>query len=324
MPVYKETEMRLIDFRQAARQRGPQPRGLARLIADFLADGRLAGKSARTLDDHQQQLDRFAAWLQESGRTWREATHADLTAYLRTRAHLGRSSRAHAVTSLRVFYAWLVSEGELTASPAERLKTPPKPKSVPKALSADQLGQLLAHLDTLAAGTPANRRDRLLALTGLYAGLRAAELASLTWDQVDLSGQTITIPESKMARGRTVRLHPDLAAELAAWKAAQPKAGAWVFSLTGDRIVANRVGKEVKALGLAAGVALTAHVLRHTFATWGYRRSGNLLSVSRALGHSMVQTTMVYVRADAKDGEAAVLSLPTKGGDWSDAKPRGP
>lgn len=314
----------LIDFRQAARQRGPQPRSLARLIADFLADGRLAGRSARTLDDHQQQLDRLAAWLREAGVTWHAATHADLTAYLRTRAHLGRSSRAHAVTSLRVFYAWCVSEGLLAESPAARLKTPPRGKSVPRALSADALGQLLAHCDALATGTPANRRDRLLVITGLYAGLRAAELASLTWEQVDLAGQAITIPESKMARGRVIRLHPELAAELIAWKAAQPAPSAWVFSLDGKGIVANRVGKEVKALGLAAGVALTAHVLRHTFATWGYRKSGNLLSVSRALGHSMVQTTMVYVRADPKDGEAAVLSLPRRGGDWADAPRREP
>lgn len=316
--------MQLIDFRQAARQRGPQPRGLAQLITDFIADGRLQGRSPRTLDDHQQQLDRLAAWLQEQSLAWKDATHADLTAYLRTRAHLGRSSRAHAVTSLRVFYEWCVSEGLLAASPAARLRTPPKPKAVPKALSADQLGQLLAYLDTLAAGTPANRRDRLLCLTGLYAGLRAAETAGLAWDQVDLRGQLITIPESKMARGRTVRLHPDLADELRAWKDAQPAASAWVFSLDGRGIVPNRVGKEVKAVGVAAGVPLTAHVLRHTFATWGYRRSGNLLSVSRALGHSMVQTTMVYVRADAKDGEAAVLALPTKGGDWSDAPKRDP
>ncbi len=314
--------MQLIDFRQAARARGPQPRSLARLITDFLADGRIAGKSPRTLDDHAAQLGRLATWLREAGVAWHAATHADLTAYLRTRVRPAGPAEVRAVTSLRVFFAWLVSEGLRETSPAARLATPPKAKAVPKALSADQLAQLLAHLATLADGTPANRRDRLLCLTGLYAGLRAAELAGLTWDQVDRSGQTITIPESKMARGRTVRLHPDLAAELTAWKAAQPAAGVWVFSLDGKGIVPNRVGKEVKAVGVAAGVALTAHVLRHTFATWGYRRSGNLLSVSRALGHSLVQTTMVYVRADARDGEAAVLSLPPTGGDWSDAPQR--
>lgn len=226
IPTDERSEMQLIDFRQAARARGQQPRSLARLITDFLADGRIAGRSPRTLDDHAAQLDRLATWLRDAGVAWHAATHADLTAYLRTRAHLGRSSRAHAVTSLRVFFAWLVSEGLRETSPAARLQTPPKAKAVPKALSADQLAQLLAHLATLADGTPANRRDRLLCLTGLYAGLRAAELATLTWDQVDRSGQTITIPESKMARGRTVRLHPDLAAELTAWKAAQPAAGA--------------------------------------------------------------------------------------------------
>lgn len=316
----------LIHFQTAARTHlaSQTPRAaLTRLLADFLADGRLAGLAPRTLDDHQQQLARYGDWLQGAGRAWHAATHADLTAYLRTRAHLGRSSRAHAITSLRRFYAWCVTEGLLTTSPAAALKTPPRAKSVPKALSADQVGTLLAHLETTREGTRPQRRDRALTLTGLYAGLRASELASLTWEQIDLAGQTITIPESKMARGRAVRLHPELAAELVSWRAAQGHSGrGWVFSLDGKAIVANRVGKEVKALGLAAGVPLTAHVLRHTFATWGYRRSGNLLAVSRALGHAQVATTMVYVRADPREGDPAVLALPS-GGDWSDAAQRG-
>jgi site-specific recombinase XerC len=310
--------MTLIDFRQAVRRIAPTRAGFAGLVRDFLADCRIHEQSERTIDDHDQQLARYGAWLKETGRTWQSVQHADLTAFLRTRAHLGRSSRAHAITSLRRFYAWCVSEGHLSESPARDLKTPPRPKSVPKALIVEDAETLLRYLDTLASGTLTDQRDRALVLLGLYAGLRAAELASLEWSQLDLDAAIVTIPESKMARGRVVRLHPDVIPVLRSWREVQGREGRGsVFAIDRPTIVANRAGKIVKTVGLAAGVkGLTAHVLRHTFATWSLRKSGNLFAVSRALGHSQLQTTMVYIRSDPRDGEAAVLALPGLG-DWA-------
>lgn len=313
--------MQLIDFRAAVRASHPTHVGIDRLIADFTADCRVMDQSERTITDHDAQLSRYAAWLREVHRIWHQVQLADLTAFLRTRAHLGRSSRAHAITSLRRFYAWCVAERLLTESPADGLKTPPKGKSVPKALSQDETIILLRYLDTLASGSRTEQRDRALTLMGLYAGLRAAELATLQWTQIDLAGELVTIPQSKMARGRVIRLHPELVPVIAAWKDVQGHEGRGsAFDLDRQGIVPNRSGKIVKAVGLAAEIPhLTAHVLRHTFATWSLRRSGNLFAVSRALGHSQLATTMVYIRSDPKDGDPAVLSLPGLG-DWSSHK----
>lgn len=310
--------MTIIDFRQAARRIEPARQSLARALDDFLADCRVAGAAERTMGNHAAELRRYDAWLAETGRAWATVQPPDCAAYLRTRAHLGRSSRANAITSLRAFYRWAAGEGFVTESPARLLKTPARGKRVPKALSQDDALKLLDYLKTLEAGTLAQRRDRALVLTGLYAGLRAAELAGLTWTQLDLSGALITLPESKMARGRVVRMHPVLVGVLADWKTSQGGGGS-VFGCTGQPIVANRAGKIVTAVSRAAGLTgVTAHVLRHTFATWSQRRSGNIYAVSKAMGHSRLETTMIYLRSDPRDGDPAVLALPGLG-DWSGA-----
>lgn len=55
------------------------------------------------------------------------------------------------------------------------------------------------------------------------------------------------------------------------------------------------LGSLVSAL-LPPGVSM--HSLRHTFATTCYRATGDILAVSRLLGHSSVATTMRYVELD--------------------------
>jgi integrase len=220
-----------------------------------------------------------------------------------------------------VFYEWTVAQGHVAVSPASHLVTPPRPKAVPKALSVTQVRVLLLHLDVHAPDGLRELRDRALLLTGLYTGMRALELAELEWGKLDLIERVVTITIAKMNKGRSVRMHPDLVPTLTTWCDAQGFKGdhdAPVFSL--DRkekkaIVANRVGKVARHYAKLLDIPLTAHTLRHTFATWSLRRSGNIYSVSKALGHARLAQTEVYLRSDPSDSDDAVGSLPSLG-DW--------
>lgn len=199
--------------------------------------------------------------------------------------------------------------GYVALSPAAGLKTPARPRPLPRALTLDQVRQLVRHLRA-GVGRRA-RRDEALLLTALYAGLRASELANLRWPAVDLAGGVINIRLSKMNRGRSVPLHPALADVLARWRAVQQLgASAPVFALDSTPIGPNRVGKVARRHARVLSLPLTAHVLRHTFATWMLRRSGNLYAVSRSLGHSQVTQTQIYVSADIESLRAALDQLP--------------
>jgi integrase/recombinase XerC len=278
-------------------------------IAEFVADLQLAGRAHWTIKKHQLELDRLGRWCASAGRAWDQLARRDVQEYARTKAHLGHSSRSNMLCSLRTFYAWAVEQEYMAMSPAAALKTPRRPRPLPRALTLDQVRQLVAHLRS-CEGRRA-RRDQALLLTALYAGLRSCELARIQWADVDLDAGIINIEISKMGKGRSVPIHAELSEQLRTWCIEQAGASSWaVFSLNGAAFKSSRVGKIAARAARASGVKFTAHVMRHTFATWALRRSGNLYAVSKALGHAQVQQTEIYISADPDLLRGAVGSLP--------------
>jgi integrase len=89
-----------------------------------------------------------------------------------------------------------------------------------KILSGEQIEILLAY----AAATRHPSRNRVIVLLSVKAGLRASEIASVTWDMVvDPTGAVGSMLElqdhaAKNKSGRTIPLHPDLRAALIAWR----------------------------------------------------------------------------------------------------------
>jgi site-specific recombinase XerD len=278
-------------------------------IGEFVADLKLAGRAPRTVEGHELELLRLGRWCDETCQRWHELTKRQLVGYTRLRADLGHSSRSNMLCTLRTFYRWAVEQEYVAMSPAATFKTPKRPAPLPRALTLDQVRQLVAYLR--AGDGRRARRDEALLLSSLYAGLRAAELAGLRWPMIDLAGGVINVRISKGGKGRAVKIHQALAQVLANWREVQATGDtAPVFSLDSTPIQPNRVGKIARRIALATGLPLTAHSLRHTFATHALRRGGNLYSVSKALGHAQVKQTEIYIAADESDTEAAVDSLP--------------
>jgi len=276
---------------------------------EFLIDLKLAGRTARTLEGHRLEVARLGRWLEEQELHWQHVTRRDLQRYARLRADKGHSSRSNMLCSLRTFYRWAVEQELIGISPAAGFKTPTRPHPLPRALSLDGVRQLVAALQQ--AETRTERRDRALLITALYTGLRAAELAKLHWSDIDRPAGLLNLEISKMQKGRSVPLHPAALAELDVWREAQagPIDGP-VFSLDSHQLKPERVGKIAKKWAARSGLRFTAHTLRHTFATWTLRHSRDLYAVSKALGHSRVQQTEIYLAADVEQVRTAVDLLP--------------
>ena len=174
----------------------------------------------------------------------------------------------------------------------------------------DQVRRLVAALGD-AESTFRNQRDRALLLTLLYAGLRCREAAALRWSDIDFKAGAIAIELSKMGKGRAVPIHPELKYILIQWREVQQLAGdVPVFSLDGRQFKPTRVGKIAAQWRAAAGVRFTAHILRHTFATFALRGSKDVYAVSKALGHAQLKQTEIYISADVDQLRGAVNTLP--------------
>jgi integrase len=317
----REVAVVIIPFpgRAAAPQPAEAPAPLADVVALFLVDLQVEGRAARTLGGHLHELRRYGRWLMEQDRTWRDVIEDDLVAYIRTRAHLGPSSRRAATTSLRRFYAWTVRRHLITVSPAAGLDTPARPQPTPNVLTKAQVRAIVAYL--AAQEGERARRDECLVLLGIYTGQRASELANLRWSEVDLDAGTITISLSKMNHGRVLAIHPDVIALLRRWRVVTcPREADPVFpDMRGKRrnvpIVPSRAGKIVHAIAVATGIPVHTHKLRHTFATWTLKESKDLYAVSKALGHKALKQTEIYVAAaaDVEQIAEAVAHLPGLG-----------
>lgn len=286
-------------------------------VRDFLIDLQFASRTAGTRKKHEQELKRLGVWYAAQPFVWQATGRKELQQYVRTRAHLGASARGNALCTLRVFFAWCCEQELLPSSPAAGLKTPVRARPLPKALNKAQTRALLVHVaDLRASGHRRAQRDAALIVCGLYAGLRASELAALRWPDVDLDALVIGVRLSKMNKGRSIPMHGELAGVLRWWKELQAlDQAAPVFALDQVAIRPARVGKVVRRIGKELALPLTAHILRHTFATWTLRRSRDLYGVSRALGHSRIGQTEVYVSADADMIRGTVGALPELG-DW--------
>lgn len=145
----------------------------------------------------------------------------------------------------------------------------------------------------LEALAGADDRTRLILRLAAEAGLRRGEIARLHVEDLgeDLLGPTLRV-WGKGDRRRTVPISAGLAAAI------RLRAGTagWVFP--GD----DRGHVSPKWVGTLAARALpgswTLHALRHRFATRAHDGTGDLIAVSRLLGHASVATTQRYVATD--------------------------
>lgn len=282
--------------------------------SEWLLDLQVEGRAEFTLKGHKREIARFGKWLKKEGIEWQHLTPNQSHAYLRTRAHLCASSRGSSICSLQRFYAWAFEREYISTSPTRDLTTPQRPEAQPKALRRSDIRKLIRWLASQSTDTA--RRDEAVVLTGLYAGLRAAELAKLDWQEVDLETRRITIRLSKGNHGRIVPMHPALISILVHWRKVQNANGIGrVFTSVreGEPLTPARVGKICKFVSGGSGVKFTAHILRHTFATQMLRASGELYAVSKALGHKGVKQTEIYLGADIEDIDNALVKMPDPG-----------
>jgi integrase len=177
----------------------------------------------------------------------------------------------------------------------------------------------VADLLTYADCTRHPIRNRVIVLLSTKAGLRASEIANLTWDMViDAGGQISNVIElrdvaAKKGSGRIIPVHADLADALSAWRLAS--AGSWhvVRSERGGPMTAlsivNWFGNAYRMIGLDG---CSSHSGRRTFITraarLAHRAGGSLRDVQILAGHRSIQTTQRYIDGDT-DAQRKLVSL---------------
>ncbi|HVE70652.1 MAG TPA: site-specific integrase [Thermoanaerobaculia bacterium] len=197
-------------------------------------------------------------------------------------------------------------------------RPPARPQRVPKAHTPDECRRILAAGENYPWETPFHRARALAILgTALLAGLRKSELLALEVRDVDVNAGTIRVRHGKGSGGgkeRVAYMPDELRRLLTAYNSARAAAHLvcpdYFASLKYRRgIKRDTLKRLVTYVRAASGVKFTMHTLRHSYVSWLVRSGVPLPVASELAGHTMIETTMNYIRVFDTDKRAAVGRL---------------
>jgi integrase len=162
-------------------------------------------------------------------------------------------------------------------------------------------------------------RNRVLVLLSAKAGLRASEIANLTWDMVvGPTGQIGGVIElrdhaAKNGSGRVIPIHAELRAALIALRK---------VSMQSEYVAASGRGGPMTALGIVVwfnrafkNIGLkgcSSHSGRRTFVTRAarivHKAGGSLRDVQLLAGHRSILTTQRYIDGDS-DAQRKLVAM---------------
>lgn len=294
-----------------AAPKAPLPDETTALFADWQAHLAARGLAAHTRQAYRGDLLRFLVFLSGhlEGPVSRSALAGlalvDFRAWMAHERLRGTSARtlARATSAVRGFYAWLADTGAADNEAVLALRTPKRPRGLPRPVAAPDARAVLDLSEVTPAQAWIAARDRAV-LTLLWgAGLRVSEALSLRWSVAPL-GETLMVA-GKGGKRRNLPVLPVVRAAVEAYRALcphrPPPDGPLFLGARGgalnDRLVRRAMQQAREALGLPE--TATPHALRHAFATQLLAAGGDLRAVQELLGHASLSTTQIYTGLDA-------------------------
>lgn len=258
------------------------------------------GLSRNTVESYGRDLGKFILFLEGAGKgplSFKKENIIDFLDELRSQGSSPATLARH-ISSVRGFSRYLVLESLRKDDPAENLDMPRQWQRIPKALGLTEVKKLLS----VKPGRKFDLRDCSMFELMYSSGLRASELINMKAEDVNLEAGFIRI----MGKGSKERVIPAGARALAKLKeylnTERPKllkgknSDFLFITGRGKPMSRQRLWQALKVQGKQAGIDLSPHMLRHSFATHMLEGGADLRSLQKMLGHSDISTTQVYTK----------------------------
>jgi integrase/recombinase XerD len=169
---------------------------------------------------------------------------------------------------------------------------PQKQFKLPNIMSQQEVAQLLA--------APLSLKQYCIVGLLYGCGLRISEVAGLRIQDIDSAGKRLKVCQGKGAKDRFTLLPDYLLPQLRAFYVASKRPSTYLLTSPQSkkqyhtRSLQTEVDKAMALAGFSKR-GFTAHTLRHSFATHMLDNGSNIFVIKTFLGHSDIQTTMVYL-----------------------------
>jgi site-specific recombinase XerD len=195
--------------------------------------------------------------------------------------------------ALKHLFDFLIEHQILNVNPVKPSHILRRGRTLPKALSQEQIEQLFAHIHVAM--------DRTLFLLMLRCGLRVSEVVQLKVSDIDWPQQALRIEQGKGRKDRRVYLSADAVASLRECVQRRPSgvpgdAVFWNQKRPSRPLSVKAIQKKMARYANAAGIMVSCHSLRHTFASNLLEQGAEIVSIRELLGHASISSSERYAK----------------------------
>jgi site-specific recombinase XerD len=281
-------------------------------IDSFVNWLRRRSPEARTWRDYRGDLAQFAAVVGD--RPPEAVTFHDVDRFVQAQAARGLKPATinRRLAAIRALYTFLADDDPTLICPVlPHRHGLPEPQRLPRPVQEDDLARFFAVIH--------DARDRAMFVLMLRCGLRISEVANLRLSDLFLhEPRPRLVAHGKGAKERSAYLSPQAERALHAYLAERSCVRTdFVFvSYQGDGMSTTAIHKRLLRYRQQAGVYLSAHRLRHSFANDLLSAAVPVTSIQKLLGHRWLETTQVYVAANDPQVQADYYAACQKLEGW--------
>ncbi|RFB36052.1 site-specific tyrosine recombinase/integron integrase [Brevibacillus sp. VP] len=270
------------------------------------------GRSEETISGYGKDLVHFTRFLENKYNCesyMEEVTVTDIEEYLhylKEERGYAPASRLRNLHTLRSFFAYAYKKELVVRNIAlsvEKIKVQQKERIY---LTEEEVERLVHAID--------HPLIRLVVIVLYMTGLRISECLNLTIDDVNLEDKVIHVVAGKGNKDRLIPISLRLLPLLQEYvQEKRPATASPLFFCTKKTgmlspvYVNKEITEAVRRLGWKKKV--TAHILRHSFASQLVKNDVNLVQIQKLLGHSSLNVTSIYTHTNLDQLSDAINTL---------------
>ena len=274
---------------------------LTKQIEDFVGHLSIEKNYAlNTISSYKRDLLKFSSFLSKKEVLDFKMIDPDvLNIFVMELRHTNTSGKSikRYLSSIRVFFNFLIEVGEVQTNPALLIKTPKVERDLPKTIDFDDLKKMMT-----INSTQYKELRAVLMIELLYScALRVSELVGINLEDIDMDEGFVKV----MGKGGKARFSPmgqTTVDVLKRYIKQRPSSAtnALFINQNNTRISTRTVQNVVKKRALQVGISINVHphMLRHAAATHFLQSSHDLRTVQEFLGHKSIKSTQVYTHLD--------------------------
>lgn len=283
-------------------------------IDEFLIDLEYAKNySKNTISSYNSDLLIFSNFINKD---LNKISTSDIRKFIKYLSDKKDKTLARYLTTLRMFYDFMIKKKYMTVSPMDGISSPKLSKHLPDVLDIEEVDKLL----DFKTDTNFAYRDRCILELLYSSGLRISELVSLKLENININESFVKVM-GKGSKERVVPFNDITTNYLDEYiKNIRPN---MLKGVATDYLFLNNHGKNItrqavfKMLKKRAGEAgikknISPHTLRHSFATHLLLGGADIRFIQELLGHENIATTEIYTH----------IALETLQKDYNELNPR--